>query len=498
MQLPSGLVALTNQEVSVKPQITVIGLGPGNSGLLTRESWSVLNSSSEIYLRTSEHPAVPEFPQGLIIHSFDSLYEGADDFDEIYTEIVERVVEEAKSKGSVVYAVPGDPFVGEATVLGLRIQAEENDIEFIVKSGVSFIEPSLHLLGIDALDGVQIADSLELASTHHPSLSPDQPALIAQLYSRLVAADVKLTLLNQYPEEHPVKLIHAAGTKGAIVESLHLFEIDRSEKYGSYSSLFVPPLEMSSAFESFQETVAHLRAPDGCPWDREQTHESLRMHLMEECYEALDAIDRGDLEALKEELGDLTLQIVLQTQIATEAGDFRMVDVLAAINDKIIRRHPHVFEGLELDGVPEVLHNWEALKAEEREEEGADKGLMEGVPIGLPALSQANELQGRAARVGFDWREESGVIKKVEEELSEVLNAETDLERESELGDLLFAIVNYARWINVDPESALRQANSRFRDRFGHIERWAKSKDRKLSDMTLEEMDALWEDAKGQ
>jgi tetrapyrrole methylase family protein/MazG family protein len=345
---------------------------------------------------------------------------------------------------------------------------------------------------------VQIADSLELASSHHPSLSPDQPALVAQLYSRLVAAEVKITLLNQYPEKHPVKLVHAAGTDDAIVEALQLFEIDRSEEYGNFSTLFIPPLEMASAFESFQETVAHLRAPDGCPWDREQTYESLRMHLMEECYEALDAIDRGDWKALKEELGDLTLQIVLQSQIATEAGDFRMADVLAGINDKIIRRHPHVFEELELDDVPEVLHNWEALKEEEREEEGAEKGLMEGVPIGLPALSQANELQGRAARVGFDWHGISGVIKKVEEELSEILNAETALEQESELGDLLFAIVNYARWINVDPESALRQASSRFRDRFGHIEHWAKSNDRKLSDMTLEEMDRLWEEAKGQ
>ena len=222
------------------------------------------------------------------------------------------------------------------------------------------------------------------------------------------------------------------------------------------------------------------------------------MHLLEECYEALHAIDEGDLDALKEELGDITLQIVLHTQIATEGGHFRMADVLAAINDKIISRHPHVFEGLELDGVPDVLHNWEALKADEREEEGNDKGLMEGVPIGLPALTQANELQSRAARVGFDWRETAGVIEKVEEEFSEVVNAETDSRREAELGDLLFAIVNYARWNGVDPESALRQANSRFRARFAHIEQGAKTEGKRLSEMDLEEMDRLWEEAKRQ
>ncbi len=233
-----------------------------------------------------------------------------------------------------------------------------------------------------------------------------------------------------------------------------MFEFDRSDLIGSQSTLFLPQLDQVSALESFQETVAHLRAPEGCPWDQEQTHESLRMHMLEECYEALHAIDTGDPEALKEELGDLTLQIVLQTQIATESGDFRMADVLAGINEKIVRRHPHVFEQLELDGIPEVLHNWEALKAEEREVGGNDKVILDGVPIVLPALSQANELQGRAKRVGFDWREVSDVLAKVNEELSELLTADSGSAQEAELGDLLFAIVNYARWIGVDPESA--------------------------------------------
>ncbi len=482
----------------MKPHITVIGLGPGKSELLTMESWRILKSSKELFLRTAEHPAVNGLPQGLVLHSFDSVYEEADDFDAVYNEIIERLVEAAKTKGTVVYAVPGDPFVGEATVSGLRQRAAENDIELTIRAGLSFIEPSLHLLGIDALDGVQLIDALELAGAHHPPISPDRPALIAQLYSRLVAADVKLTLQNQYPDEHPVKLIHAAGTEGAAVEELSLFELDRSDHIGSQSTLFVPQLDQVSAFESFQETVAHLRAPDGCPWDQEQTHETLRMHLLEECYEALHAIDTGDLEALKEELGDLTLQIVLQTQIATESGDFRMADVLAGINEKIVNRHPHVFDELELDGVPEVLHNWEALKAKEREEGGNDKGLLEGVPISFPALSQANELQGRAARVGFDWREVSEVLAKVNEELSELLTAHLGSAQEAELGDLLFAIVNYARWIEVDPESALRQANNRFRKRFKYIERWAKSKKRKIDEMTLEEMDVLWEEAKDQ
>jgi tetrapyrrole methylase family protein/MazG family protein len=455
-----------------------------------------LNSSSEIYLRTSEHPTVAELPGELSIHTFDSLYEKRDDFETVYREIIAQLVESAKTQGDVVYAVPGDPFVGESTVLGLKEKSEEEDFNLVVIPGVSFIEPCLHLLGVDALDGVRVADAFELAGAHHPPFSPDQSVLIAQVFSRLVAADVKLTLLNQYPENHPVKLIHAAGTDEAKIESLQLFEIDRDASFTSLTTLYLPPLGNPSAFESFQETVAHLRAPDGCPWDREQTHQTLRMHLMEECYEALQAIDEGDPDALKEELGDITLQIVLNAQIATEAGHFRMADVISTINDKIIRRHPHVFDDVELDGVPDVLHNWEALKAVEREEEGNDKGLLEGVPIGLPALTQANELQSRAARVGFDWREITGVIEKMEEEFSELMKADSDSEQESELGDLLFTIVNYARWIGIDPESALRLANSRFRARFARIEERAKLEGKRLSEMTLEQMDSVWEQAK--
>jgi len=480
----------------VKPQIVVVGLGPGNPEMLTREVWNILTSAEEILIRSAEHPVISGLPQDLEVHSFDSIYDEADDFEEVYDRIIEHIIAEAKSKGRVVYAVPGDPSVGEYSVHGLGVRAAEEKIEFITKTGISFIEPSLKLLGIDALDGIQISDALDLARAQHPHLSPDRPTLIAQLYSRLVAADVKLTLLNQYPDEHTVKLIHAAGTPDALVEQLSLFEIDRSDHIGNLSTLYVPSLEKASAFESFQETVAHLRAPDGCAWDRDQTHESLRMHLLEECYEALHAIDAGDPEALMEELGDLMLQIVLHAQIATEAGDFRMVDVLGGINEKIIRRHPHVFAGLELDDVSEVLHNWEALKAEERKEKGNEVGLLDGVPIGLPALSQANELQARVARVGFDWHELEGVIAKVEEELAEVMEAANEEDLAAELGDLLFAIVNFARWVNVDPESALRQTNKRFRMRFHQVERWAKSKKRKLADMTLEEMDALWEQAK--
>ncbi len=477
-------------------KITVVGLGPGDPDLVTREAWDVLSNATEVYLRTGEHPVIEGLPRETKVRTFDHLYDELDDFKAVYQAIVTKIIELAKRPEGVVYAVPGDPTVAEATVIALRQEADERGLSLRIVHGVSFIEACLAILGIDALDGLHIADALELASGHHPSFPPDSPVLIGQLYSRMVATDVKLTLMNQYPDDHPVKLIHAAGTSEAEIETLRLYEIDQSSKIGNLTALYVPQLSRESAFESFQETVAHLRAPDGCPWDREQTHKTLRAHLLEESYEALQAIDADDMTALREELGDLLLQIVLQSQIATEEGEFTMADVIANIQEKIVRRHPHVFGGVRVDDTEHVLHNWEALKAAEREDEGEGKGLLEGVPLSLPALSQAAEIQERVKRVGFDWPEVEGVLAKIFEELEEVRQARDTATRTAEMGDVFFSVVNYARWLGVDPEAALREANLRFRRRFGQLETAARAEGRDLSVMTLEEMDALWDAVK--
>lgn len=476
--------------------ITVVGLGPSSGDLLTREAWRVLTSASELYVRTGQHPALQALPDSLAIHSFDALYESAQAFDEVYDAIVAQLIGLAQREQGVIYVVPGDPGVGEATVARLRELTKEQGLKLTLIPGISFVEPCLKLLEIDALDGLVLLDALELAHAHHPSFPPDMAVLIAQIHSRMVAADVKLTLLNQYPPTHAVNLISQAGSSATRVESMQLESLDRGEDFDITTTLFIPPLEGRGSFESFQETVAHLRAPEGCPWDREQTHQSLRNHLMEETFEALDAIDRDDVQALMEELGDLLLQIVLQVQIATEEGTFMMAQVIDHIQEKLIRRHPHVFAGLELDQMDQVLHNWEALKEEERNNKGSAGGLLDGVPLGLPALAQADEIQARVARVGFDWQELKGVVEKVAEELQEVAQAETSAAQEFEIGDVLFAVVNYARWLDVDPEAALRQANQRFRDRFRHVERLAREDDVMLADLNIEELEALWQRAK--
>jgi tetrapyrrole methylase family protein/MazG family protein len=253
-----------------------------------------------------------------------------------------------------------------------------------------------------------------------------------------------------------------------------------------------------TSFESFAEIVAHLRAPDGCPWDKEQTHETLRKHLLEESYEAITAIDSGDFADMREEFGDLLLQIVLQSQIANEEEQFNVNQVVHGIHSKIVRRHPHVFGDVKLDDVDGVLANWEKLKEKERKDKKQEKGLLDGVPVALPALEQAQEYQDRAARVGFDWPEIGGVLDKIAEEIAEVKNATNEQELTSELGDLLFALVNLARWKKVDAESALRGTNAKFKKRFAHVEQGAKGQGRNLSDLSLDEMDEFWNEAKRQ
>lgn len=480
------------------PQITILGLGPGDPHLLTRQAWQILNEISEIYLRTRQHPTVDGFPTHLTVHAFDHLYEAEESFEAVYREIVSRILDLGHRPQGVVYAVPGDPYTAEATTPEIVRRANAHNLSVRIVTGISYLEPSFAALGIDPLPHTALVDALEIAHAHHPPFPPDAPALIAQIYSPRVASNVKLTLMTLYPDQHPVRLVHGAGTSSQMVEDLPLYQIDRSPHIGLLTSLYVPPLGPGTSFEAFQEIIAHLRAPDGCPWDKEQDHQSLRPNLLEETYEVLSALDDDDPDAMREEFGDLLLQIVLHAQIGSEYGEFTMAEVIQGIYNKISSRHPHVFGDLELDEAGEVILNWERLKATERRENGAQqKGVLDGVPLALPSLTQAFTYQKRAARVGFDWPEITGVLEKIAEEMAEVETAHDQESRQAELGDLLFAVVNLTRWYDVDPESALREANLRFKERFSYIEKKARAQERELSSYSLEELEAFWQEAKG-
>ena len=248
-----------------------------------------------------------------------------------------------------------------------------------------------------------------------------------------------------------------------------------------------------SRFETLVEIIARLRAPDGCPWDKEQTHRTLRANLLSECYEALETIDSGDAAALCEELGDLLLQIVLHAQIARDDKEFEIGDVIAGITDKIIRRHPHIFGTAKVKDTAEVLHNWEALKKAERAEGGS---MLAGVPKDMPALAYALEISRRAVRVGFEWENIEGVIDKLAEEVKEIKEAGSGEEKEREFGDLLFTLVNVARWEGIDAEAALREANRKFYRRFSSMEKLCHQRGLDFVKLSFKEKDDLWEEAK--
>jgi tetrapyrrole methylase family protein/MazG family protein len=344
-------------------------------------------------------------------------------------------------------------------------------------------------------NGLILLPAKALVGKHYPPFSPAFPVLITcgEAVELLRVAEV---LQAVYPAEHTVYTAQLPVTEETGVSQSTLHQLPGFMP--TPAIVYLPALDKGDSFEDFADVVARLRAPDGCPWDRKQTHLSLRPYLLEETYEALAALDLENPAGLAEELGDLLLQILLHAQIGAELETFNMRQVIRHVHDKIVRRHPHVFSGWVVNGVSEVLQNWEALKAEERQEKGEaeEKGLLDSVPPALPALSQAQQVQDRAARVGFDWHEITPVWDKVYEELEEIRQAPDEESRAGELGDLLFAVVNLVRWHGVDAESALRESDARFRRRFKYIETKARQQGRRLAEMTLEEMDIWWEEAK--
>jgi tetrapyrrole methylase family protein / MazG family protein len=489
------VIMTENSDRISKTGIILLGLGPGDPSALTRRAWDWLAGIDKLYLRTAHHPTVASLPTHLTLVSFDELYERHDDFEDVYEAIIEEILTLGKTT-VVTYAVPGHPFVAEATCPEIAKRAAAAGISVEVIDGLSFLEPTFLALKIDPFPDLVLADAIQVSQRQTPGFPPSTPALIAQIYDRDVAAEVKLTLMAAYPDEHPVHLVHAAGTDDEVVEDLPLYAIDHSPHLGLLSSLYIPPLSRGASFEAFQEVIARLRAPDGCPWDREQTHLSLRPFLLEEAYETLDALDREDMDDLAEELGDLLLQIVLHAQIATEEGDFNIHHVLEGIGSKLIRRHPHVFSEVEVAGVDGVIRNWEQIKAEERlgHSDDTHNGLLNGVPAALPALSQAAQIIERVRRVGFVHLSMLGDPQVIGEMLAEVEDAEGD-EQNQVLGELLLGVTGLAYKADIDAESALREALTRFRTRFGTMEASALASGRALMDLSAEDLVRLWQAA---
>ena len=477
--------------------IVIVGLGPTTTAQLTREAWDWLHNCKEIWARTYYHPVISELQDEILVHAFDRLPLEQDNSTDDKPSIAEKIVELAKQDGLITYVVPGSPTIAEESVRQIIELAKAAAIPVRIIDGMSFFEPVCRALGIDPQPKLILTDALYLTSMEIPFFPASSPAIISNLKSGMEATELKLSLMNNYPDEYPVKLVHNAGLADEMVEEMPLYRIDQSLHSGLMTCLYIPARENGRAFEDFQQIIARLRAPDGCPWDREQTHLSLRQYLLQESYEAIEAIDENRTDHLVEELGDLLLQIVLHAQIGTEEQEFNMTDIVSGISEKIIRRHPHVFKEVIVNSTDDVLHNWEQIKAEERKNKGEErKSMLDGIPITLPALTQADQIQQRAQRVGFDWKTIEPVIAKIQEELKELEEAETPERRQSEGGDVLFAVVNLLRWLDVDPEMALRETNSRFRKRFGYIEEQVAKQGKHVDDVAFEVLDALWDEAK--
>lgn len=491
--------------------LTVVGLGSGNPDRLTLGIVKTLQNASSVYVRTREHPVMSVLEEwNLAFQSFDDIYETHDSFPEVYNTIANQLIEKAISGEAgteIVYAVPGHPMVAESTVQLLRERCTEQGITLQVLGGESFLDEAFTRLGFDPIEGFQLLDAAGLNST---LIQPQLHTLIGQVYDVYTASEVKLSLMDIYPDDYTIIVGHALGVEGQEnIQHVPLYELDRVEGYGNLSLVYVPRSDedhlRQRTFARLHEIVGTLRSPEGCPWDREQTHTSLRKNLIEETYEVLETIDEDDPEHMQEELGDLLLQILLHSQMEEENGSFNVYDVIHGLNDKLIFRHPHVFGDIVAKDAEAALQSWDQMKVEEKRRKGLSPestSVLDGVPRDLPALMKAYKLQKKAAKVGFDWDDIEGVFAKIEEELAELREAieegQSQEEQVLELGDLLFAASNVARFIHADPEEALSKTNHKFVQRFQFIEDHLQSQGRSLSDSNLEEMEEIWALAKTQ
>lgn len=480
----------------MKPSITVVSLGPGDPGLLTTQSADALRHARRLILRTDRHRAAAWLrEQGVAYTSFDDYYDRYDDFDAMHRAMAEALWREAE-KTHVTYAVIDAAH--DASLRALRaILPAEGRLE--VLPGLSMADRCLAALPERFAHGgsLRIIPAVDWNTT---APDPSMPLLITELWNPALAGDVKLWLADLYDDEMPVAFFPGSAQLNRRPVVLPLAELDRQHTYDHTVCVYVPAAGLRErrryCLADLLAIMRILRGPDGCPWDREQTHETLRKYLIEEAYEAAGAIDEGDPDHLADELGDVLLQIVFHADIARDHGAFTISDVTTAVCRKMIYRHAHIFGSDRCDTAEEVAANWEKLKMAEKGLASASAALAD-VSRGLPALMRAAKVQKKAARVGFDWNNALDALPKVHEEADE-LKAELDARRDpdEEMGDLLFSCVNVARLCGVEPEEALGRATQKFIDRFTAMENAIISDGKSLEGLTLSEMDVYWDSVK--
>ncbi|MFS0577339.1 nucleoside triphosphate pyrophosphohydrolase [Sporosarcina sp. 179-K 3D1 HS] len=479
-------------------RIIIIGLGAGELEQLSVGTYRKIKEAETLIARTDQHPAVAELrAEGVELASFDEIYERNDTFENVYEEIVAELLR-MSAESPVTYVVPGHPLVAERTVQLLIEKEMSGEAHLEIVGGNSFLDPIFAALCIDPIEGFQLLDGTDLK---RDDVIMKQHILIGQVYDEFIASEVKLVLMEKYAYDHPVTIVTAAGSSDEQLRTVPLYELDRETSINNLTTVYVPPVldreERLKEWSTFREIIAALRAPDGCPWDREQTHETLKRYLVEEAHELLEAIDQEDDHGIIEELGDVLLQVFLHAQIGEDDGFFAMEDILESIGSKMIRRHPHVFGEVDVENSDEVLQNWQDIK---KSEKPVSDSLLNGQERSGSSLLTAYNYQKEAAKVGFDWPDIQGAFDKFEEEWAEFrqeVEEGTSKTQIDELGDVLFTLVNLARFLKISPEEAMIHANQKFRSRFSFVEQQVKEGSGKFSDYSLEELESFWQQAKG-
>ena len=474
----------------MKPTITVVSLGPGDPKLLTLQTADALRKARCLVLRTARHRTADLLKdEGITFSDFDDLYNDYDDFDALHNEMANRLWQKAAAQPLTFAVIDAQ---SDGAVRSLRATCPA-DGKVIILPGVTMADNCLALLpsAFEQSGKVRILpamDALEAAP------DPATPLLVTEIFDRMLACDLKLRLSDLYGDETLVVLFPSSAKINRKPLVVPLMELDRQRTYDHTVCLYIPSMPLHQrkryCFDDLLNVMHTLRQK--CPWDSEQTHESLRKYLLEEAYEAIGAIDEDDMDHLADELGDVLLQIVFHADIAQEIGEFSITDVTSAIVAKLIYRHAHIFGDVHCDTAEEVTQSWEKLKK-------AEKGLttqasvLADVSQGLPALMRAAKVQKKAAQVGFDWDDAIGALPKVHEEANEVL-AELEARRDpgEELGDLLFSCVNVARLAGQEPEMLLKAATDKFIRRFTAMENLIISDEKSLEGLTLAEMDVYW------
>ncbi len=485
-------------DASACPTVVVVGLGPGDDRWITQQTLQAISHAPVRFVRTRRHPTSALV--GDDATSFDDVYDAAATFTDVYAAIVDRLVAAAIEHGEVLYAVPGSPLVLERTV---RLLRKDPRIDCRVLPAISFLDLAYERLGIDPVEtGLRLIDGHAFATA---SAAYTGPMLVAHTHANWVLSDIKLAAESATGDE-PVVILQRLGTDQEVITHTTWADLDRAVEADHLTSIYVPGLgaPVGAELVRFHELARVLR--EQCPWDQEQTHRSLVKYLLEETYEVVDAIEALDPDDpatdddLVEELGDLLYQIEFHATIAEQEGRFTIADVAQRVHDKLVRRHPHVFppeggDAVEVSGADEVVTNWDAIKRIEKQRDS----IFDGIPNSQPSLGYAYAVQRKAAKVGFDWPDVHGAVPKIAEETAEVLEAHASGDEQhlaDEVGDLLFAVVNVARHLGVEPEAALRAATRKFRTRFEGVERLAREREIDLHTAGLTVLDALWDQVK--